>query len=501
MKNACWGWIIVCVLLFWAWPASAFEPSTPDEVDVFPQGADVSWMLPAQSSMEIILPSSFSKDRIRYQVRDGASVDSMSAEYRLAKGWTPAGLRTLMDEKEWLENQLRVNAAELAGVQQTLEYLDDASIFGAQEDPTALLRELQALRFEMETEKQRLEKEGRQHRQSLQELQTRMRQWYGGDLEQKLVVNLTTNGTGEVFLTAFSSHAQWQPFYEAALDSENSTVTLQSYVAVRQRTGLAWDGTIRSHTAAPTDAVGMPAVSPLVARAAEPAPPMPTRTETRAPAAFMMDEEMKEAVPEMVQVDSAAGVIFSGAGRVESDGNQERLTVALDSLAVDIQSTLLPFQSEQAWLLTETKEPMRALLQGEAELIVDGALSGRSQLRHTGGGETLELAFGRSPLVTAERTPVVYTETRTWRGREVLRDGYHLDVRNGTSRELDVKVVDRVPVSGHDRISVKTDIDPAPDEDEEGILTWYLTLAPGESRQFKVEYEVEYPGDTDLSIR
>lgn len=498
-----WRWLVlVLVWLLLSSLSLAAELGTPDQVDVYPRGVDATWVLQAEPEMELTLPSSFDPSRIRYQTMDGAVVETWEAFSEMAAGWIPPGLTEPMEQMEVLRGEIAALNAELAGIQQTLDYLRAGINPDQQDDPLEFISRAQAMRVENEQRKQSLEAQRTEKEQLLRTWRDKLQQWYGGNIERVVRIRLVTNGVGEVALTVFSPYAGWEPFYRAGLDSTEQTIGLETFVAIRQQTGLHWDGAINSHTAAPTDTVSVPTITPLVARIQEPAPP-PSAARREMVFSVVPEAEMdaKMFEPEMVQIQGEAGITFAGSGRVPSDNKTALLSVQNETWLAEIHPTLIPYRAERAWLMAETEQPAPSLLLGSAEFTVDGRLSGRSVLSHAGGGEALSIAFGHSPLITAERTPVVFTERRTWLGRQVLRDGYHIDVQNGTARAATIMVKDRLPVSGHDQVKISADIDPAPNTNEDGVLTWEVTLGPGETTRITVEWEIEYPNNMELIIQ
>lgn len=498
-----YGLLVLCLLFGAAAGAGAVELGSPDRVDVYPRGVTATWVLPAEPEMDIRLPMSFGTDRLTYLEIDGAEVHRMAAVTEGAGDWVPPALVSLFAEIAEQRSELKALQAEFAGIQQTITYLTSGIDIGGAEDPLAVLQQLRTLRTETEREKQDLSQAIKSAQTHLNELNNTLRSWYSADLGSLRRVTLVTNGQGQVEFSAFSPHAQWMPSYRVSLDSNSRVLDLESSIALRQQTGIAWEGIVVCHTAAPADQVAVPTLRPLVARLEEDTPPPPRvmREDFRVQEAMVLDEKAVEEAFDMLMVEGEAGISLRGRGHVPADGKEAQLSVARDSYPVEVYATLVPAQHDTAWLLAETEQPVRALLRGAAELMVDGSFTGTTMLEHAGGGEVLEMAFGRSPLITAEREPIVYTERQTWLGRRVLRDGYEITVHNGSARDVAIVVKDRIPVAGHERINIKSTIDPSPDDAEEGILTWRLDLEPDTSFVISVEYELDYPDRMHLNIR
>ncbi len=93
-------------------------------------------------------------------------------------------------------------------------------------------------------------------------------------------------------------------------------------------------------------------------------------------------------------------------------------------------------------------------------------------------------------------------EGTTW-GWGKLEKAFTFSVTNGTGTRTAVTVLDRIPVSAQEKIKVEVlAIDPKPARtDDKGILTWEMTLAPGETRKLTVNYRLTYPADRAIIFR
>lgn len=490
--------IKVCILVILV-PTivSAQGLDSPVQVDVYPQGLDATWLLPAEEHLELVLPSSFDSNRIRYRVSEGAVVKRLETAYEAAGDWVPPALIDIEAEIGQVEQDISSLEVELSGVQQTISYLAQVAHYTELANPLEYFRNAQQLRTEMETQKIELMTAKGAAEQKLRELKTQLANRYGGNRDRVLKIMLTTNGVGYVELIAYSAHSSWEPFYRASLDSSESVVTLDKFVSVKQRTGIDFTGRISTHTGALSDDVSLPKQNPLVARIHE---FYTANNLLGSEPMYMLSKSATEEAPIMRQIDGPVGVTFVGMGSIYSDNQDILLSIASEQIPVQVLSTLLPYQGEQAWVLAQSKSPVAPLLSGKAEFAVDGNLTGQTRLSYAGGDDLLTLAFGKAPAITAEREPIIYTERRTWLGRQIRRDGYTITATNGTEREAVIEVIDRIPVSGHERVTISADISPKPDEENEGILTWRINLQPGEVRIISVEYEIQYPDGMQLSI-
>jgi len=71
-----------------------------------------------------------------------------------------------------------------------------------------------------------------------------------------------------------------------------------------------------------------------------------------------------------------------------------------------------------------------------------------------------------------------------------------VNVENLSERAVTVQLTDRIPVSESDEVrvgSVKISLEGKPDV--KGLLHWDLNLAGKQSKEYRVEYTIEYPND------
>jgi uncharacterized protein (TIGR02231 family) len=116
-------------------------------------------------------------------------------------------------------------------------------------------------------------------------------------------------------------------------------------------------------------------------------------------------------------------------------------------------------------------------------------------------GEEVELALGVDDRIRVERELVRRTAGRAVIGSTRRREAEHLiRVTNHTSDRARVTVLDQVPVSRDDAISVKDSrVEPAPTERTDlGLLTWQLDLAPGGSGEIHLGVRVDVAKGVDL---
>jgi uncharacterized protein (TIGR02231 family) len=332
----------------------------------------------------------------------------------------------------------------------------------------------------------------------------------------------------DVELSYVVSGARWESAYDLRLD-EADGLTVTWYGLVRQHTGEDWpECELELSTARPSTAAGVPELDPwyidrirpmTVARPPSrsrglggflPGSPMsvgaaqPARY-AAAPMEAMRDEPvpMLEAPAEVEQGVAAATYRPARPVAVPADDSAHRATVAVFDLESTLDYVTAPVLAQESHLrATVTNSSPHTMLPGKASVFHGPDFVGTTTLETWAPGEEKELALGIDDRVRVERELVRRTATKVTLGSTRRREAeYRITVANHTPRAVEVTVLDQVPVSRDDQITVKElRAEPAPAERTEmGVLTWKLALAPNESREVLLSFRVELGKNVQLA--
>ena len=82
-----------------------------------------------------------------------------------------------------------------------------------------------------------------------------------------------------------------------------------------------------------------------------------------------------------------------------------------------------------------------------------------------------------------------------------VRLTYELNVRNRHSEAIRLRLLDEIPISEEEKISVKLiEASGAQLEARTGMLTWLLTVPAGASQKVRFSFQVEYPKDKGVDL-
>jgi len=313
--------------------------------------------------------------------------------------------------------------------------------------------------------------------------------------------------------------ANWQPTYDARADFAAGRIELVSFGIVTQTTGEDWnDVEMYLSTAKPATSGQMPEITPWVLRpyiprparysascksvgavAAGPAPaPM-----AREAADFTLAEE--ESIRQETYSESevkGTSVIYKLPMKVsvQSDGAEHKLPLSNQVLPAAFEYSTYPMAVLAAYLRSRSANaPDLQLLAGMVNIFLDGDYVGSSSINNIGPGEEFDLYLGMDENVKVKRDLIEKKANDKLLGsnRQVAYV-YKLTIENYKTQKITVKLFEAVPTSEDAKIKVKIgQVSEEPSEkdwrDKKGIWLWNLELEPKAKQEIVLHYSVEYP--------
>jgi uncharacterized protein (TIGR02231 family) len=321
------------------------------------------------------------------------------------------------------------------------------------------------------------------------------------------------SGTGsevELDVSYLVYGAGWRSAYDLRLDGDSLTVTW--FGLVTQRTEEDWpECDLRLSTARPSGSLEVPELDPWFLDRVRPVPPPAPRGATGVydaemyamaaqPAQPAADRAIaraavRESVATVEQGATAATYRPARPVAVPADGTAHRATVAVERMQARRDYVTAPVLAAEAQLrATVSNTSPHTLPAGRAAVFQGADFVGSTHLDVWAPGEEVELALGIDDRVRVERELVRRTAAKAVLGGDRRREAEHrITLTNHTPGEIQVTVLDQLPVSRDDGIVVKERrLEPPPTQRTDmGTLTWVLDLAPGASRDIFLGVRVE----------
>lgn len=324
------------------------------------------------------------------------------------------------------------------------------------------------------------------------------------------------------------ARAGWTPIYDARLATATKTdpakLSLSRRALIQQRSGEDWtDVALQLSTARPSDGAAAPNIDtqivdfePEVKAPPAPAPMAKARRLQQESADAMADRDaLGAAAPEMAAnvaapveeqlatlTEAPFEATFAVAGKtsVPGNGDAKRVLLAEDALEPALSTRTAPKVDTNAYLYAKFKLLKGTpLLPGRAYLFRDGTFVGSNDLPLLAPGVEHDLGFGIDDQIKVKY--IVLEEKRGETGlistSRVDSRNFRVTVKNLHERAIDIKVVDRIPVSKNQDIKVEYSGKATPStealNDRRGVIAFDAKLEPDEEKALEYGYRVSWP--------
>jgi uncharacterized protein (TIGR02231 family) len=162
-----------------------------------------------------------------------------------------------------------------------------------------------------------------------------------------------------------------------------------------------------------------------------------------------------------------------------------------------------PLLNENVFLTAKVKDWEKFdLLPGEANIYFEGSFAGKTFLDPLQTTEELVISLGVDPNVIVERKQIDNLKAKSFLGgTRIVSKNYEITVRNNKATDIELVLMDRIPVSQNKEIKVEeVQTGGAAYDDKKGLLTWKLNMKPKESVKKQLSYEVRYPREKRVNM-
>ena len=313
--------------------------------------------------------------------------------------------------------------------------------------------------------------------------------------------------TGVLEVSYYDWRAQWLPVYDASLDRAAGKVTLNRGALVAQDTGENWqDVTLELSTNAPEGAVAPAVLWPEKRWIID-----PPQVKARGGLMSMDSTEAMASMEAPVIVEEAAAQIGLGGlsvtyaypDRLSLASAADNVRLALGALSFDaeVRALAVPKADRTAFLVAEfTNSSGETILPSAAtQLFRDGEYVGE-----TGGGEviaageTVQLAFGPiEGLRLTRRVERNEGDVGVLSRSNQIAEKVEIEVENLTGETWSLRVLDQVPYSEQEDLTISHTARPRPSEmdvdERKGVMAWDGEIAPGAVTRIGLSYTIGWP--------
>ena len=544
-------------------PAAAQEAPTPSRIDsvlVFPSGAEVTRVVKVKlrGGKETLsfsdLPAQADASSIRVEGKANGTLEIGAVDSRrafIARDDAQAAAserRRIETEIEGLQDQRTQLEGEIAAYDTQVKLIENLAGLPAQpvqpgqtagprEDWPALLALIGSSMVEAQSARVNVSVKIRDIDRRLEDLQKKLSE-LAPRTEERTEVKVEVVAAGaldaEMTIRYQVPGASWQPYYDARLSTGSKTVEpsleLVRRASITQHTGEAWDNVeVTLSTTRPkagSSAPELPTVTVDYQPEPKPLPPAAPAPEATG-GADRQDDAVDEAAgeaekprqsfraaPKLARAREAEVEIapFQALYRVPDrtsvpeTGEAKRVQITQASVTPQLSVKTVPKLDQTAYLYAKFKLPDRAaLLPGPVSLFRDKTFVGTGRLPLVSGNEDVELGFGVDDLVRVRHTVAeeVRGETGLISSSRNDRRAYKINVKNLHERAINLTVLDQIPVSKQQGITVELTGPSKPTrqdvEDKRGVIAWESQIGADEEKVIEFGYKVVWPSPRQIT--
>lgn len=188
---------------------------------------------------------------------------------------------------------------------------------------------------------------------------------------------------------------------------------------------------------------------------------------------------------------------------VMSDNKNYTVDIEAYNLPAMYQYYCVPKIDRDAFLIARiTDWEKYNLLEGEANMFFEDTYVGKTLLDVRYASDTLDISLGRDKNVSVNREKIKdYTTKQLLGNKKEETRAWKITVKNNKSQEINMVILDQVPVSALEEIEIEIrNISGAELDSESGKVKWEFSLPSNDKKEFELWYAVKYPKYRNLII-
>lgn len=161
----------------------------------------------------------------------------------------------------------------------------------------------------------------------------------------------------------------------------------------------------------------------------------------------------------------------------------------------------VPKLNNQVFLMAFVKNWQNLnLISGEANIYFEDNYIGKTNITSNYIKEEFPISLGVDERITVKRVKVEdKTSQKTFNSNKWETESYQIHVRNNTKENIDLEILDQLPISENSKVSVKAlEIGNGNFDEKTGTILWNRKVVSGGSDIINFSFEVKYPKDIQI---
>ncbi|MEZ4810857.1 MAG: mucoidy inhibitor MuiA family protein [Allomuricauda sp.] len=188
---------------------------------------------------------------------------------------------------------------------------------------------------------------------------------------------------------------------------------------------------------------------------------------------------------------------------IASDGDINAIEINTFKIPATYEYFAVPVINENVFLTASFKDwEKHQLLPGEANIYFEGTYAGKTVIDPYTTKKEMVLSLGMDNNITVTRQQDRNFKSKSFTGsNRVLDRTYNIEVKNNKNVAIQLKLMDRIPISQNKEIKIDDIVtDNAKYDDKNGLLTWNLELLPQQNIKENFSFQVKYPKGKYISL-
>lgn len=500
------------------------------EVTIFTNGAEIvntiQARLPKGSSNLIVqnVANDIDERSIQLSGSDGVTVLSIARATASSTAVLSAAHKQLKDSLDALSAQRELTTNRKSAAEGALKILNNENLLtgDGKVDFVALSKLVdyyQEKSVQLKTEISRLNKEVAELDRRIAEFNTKIRSYVGGGGQIVIQLVSTREGIAPMTLTYRTNSANWHPYYDVRASSISHPLSFSYKARITQFTGVDWRNVkLTLSTGNPSQSGDAPILQPNYvvfqshdqmsvanmiqgkvqgvqigtrARMAEQEAASPIAEYAPGPSTTISESQLSA----VFEIDVPYDIL--------SNGQPHSVTLNSFEHPALFKYYTVPKADKDAFLLAEINNYQTLnLMPGEANIFFENMYVGKSYINTQITTDTLNLSMGRDKAINIKRERIMDQRSTQVSGNTKRQNyTYEIRIRNNKSTAVNMLLKDQYPISTDREIIVELqDAGGANVDRETGILTWMITVKPGETKTYRFSYQIRHPKNREISF-
>lgn len=181
---------------------------------------------------------------------------------------------------------------------------------------------------------------------------------------------------------------------------------------------------------------------------------------------------------------------------IASDGDITSIEINTFKLDAKYEYYAAPIVNENVFLTSTFNDWEKFnLLPGEASIYFKGTYAGKTAIDPYTTKKEMTVSLGIDQNITVTRKQNKNFKSKSFTGsNRILDRTYDLEIKNNKAGAIELKLMDRIPISQNKEIKVDDiEVNNADYNDKKGLLTWNLKLSSQETKTERFSFKVKYP--------